>query len=135
MRYPVVIHKDDESGYGVIVPDLPGCFSAGDTLEDAIESAREAVACHLEGLLMDGEAIPPKASFEEHRTKRDYEDGVWALVDVDISKLSSKAKRVNITVPERVLAIVDEAAAREGETRSGLLARAALSYVAQQAER
>ena len=135
MRYPIVIHKDDESGYGVTVPDLPGCFSAGDTLEDAIESACEAVACHLEGLLMDGEAIPPKASFEDHRVSGDYEDGVWALVDVDISKLSSRAKRVNITVPERVLAIVDEAAAREGETRSGLLARAALSYVAQQAER
>ena len=135
MRYPIVIHKDDVSGYGVTVPDLPGCFSAGDTLEDAIESACEAVACHLEGLLMDGEAIPPKASFEDHRVSGDYEDGVWVLVNVDVSKLSSKAKRINITVPERVLAIVDRAAAREGETRSGLLARAALRYVAQQAER
>ena len=135
MRYPIVIHKDDESCYGVTVPDLPGCFSAGESLEEAMESAREAVACHLEGLLMDGEAIPPRAPFEEHRIRGDYEDGVWALVDVDISKLSSKAKRINITVPERVLAIVDEAAAREGETRSGLLARAALSYVARQAER
>lgn len=135
MRYPIVVHKDEESGYGVSVPDLPGCFSAGDTLEDAIESAREAVSCHLEGLLMDGEAIPPQGSIEAHRIGDSYKDGIWALVDVDISKLSSKAKRINITVPERVLAIVDEAAAREGETRSGLLARAALSYVAQQAER
>lgn len=135
MRYPIVVHKDEESGYGVSVPDLPGCFSAGDTLEDAIESAREAVACHLEGLLMDGEAIPPQRSLEAHRVGDSYKDGIWALVDVDISKLSSRAKRINITVPERVLAIVDEAAAREGETRSGLLARAALSYVAQQAER
>ena len=46
--------------------------------------------------------------------------------------LSSKTKRINITVPARVLAILDEAAAREGETRSGLLARAALSYVERQ---
>lgn len=135
MRYPIVIHKDKESGYGVTVPDLPGCFSADDTLEAAIESAHEAVACHLEGMLMDGEAIPPRASFEEHRVRSAYEGGIWVLVDVDISKLSSKAKRINITVPERVLAIVDEAAAREGETRSGLLARAALNYVAQQSER
>ena len=43
MRYPVVMHKDEESGYGVSVPDLPGCFSAGETLEDAIESVHEAV--------------------------------------------------------------------------------------------
>ena len=42
MRYPVVIHKDVESVYGVTVPDLPGCFSAGETLEEAIESAQEA---------------------------------------------------------------------------------------------
>ena len=132
MRYPVVIHKDDESVYGVTVPDLPGCFSAGDTLEEAVESAQEAIACHLEGLLMDGEPIPAKELLETHQSSEDYRDGIWALVPVDISKLSSKTKRINITVPARVLAIVDEAAAREGETRSGLLARAALSYVERQ---
>ena len=54
---------------------------------------------------------------------------VWALVDADVSKLSSKRVRVNITLPERVLAIVDESAKREGETRSGLLVWAALGYV------
>ena len=129
MRFPIVIHKDVGSGYGVTVPDLPGCFSAGDSLDEAIESAREAIACHVEGLLMDGEAIPARASLEEHRTNEDYRNGVWAVVAVDISKLSSKTRRINITLPERVLAIVDQAAVREGESRSGLLARAALSYV------
>ena len=129
MLFPIVIHKDEESAYGVSVPDLPGCFSAGDTFEEAIESAREAIACHLEGLLLDDEPIPAKTPFEAHRANKDYEDGIWAVVAIDISKLSSKAKRVNITVPARVLAIVDQAAAREGETRSGLLLRAALSYL------
>lgn len=129
MRYPVVIHKDVESAYGVSVPDLPGCFSAGDTLEEAVEAAQEAIACHLEGLLMDGEPIPAKESLETHQASDDYKAGIWALVNVDLSKLSSRTKRINITVPARVLAIVDKAAAREGETRSGLLARAALSYV------
>ena len=132
MRYPVVIHKDGASGYGVSVPDLPGCFSAGDTLEEAVESAQEAIACHLEGLLMDGEPLPAMQSLETLQAGEDYQGGLWALVDVDISKLSSKTKRINITLPARVLAIVDEAAAREGETRSGLLARAALSYVGRQ---
>lgn len=129
MLFPIVIHKDEESVYGVSVPDLPGCFSAGDTFEEAVESAREAIACHLEGLLLDDEPVPAKAPFEAHRANRDYEGGTWALVAIDISKLTSKAKRVNITVPARVLAIVDQAAAREGETRSGLLVRAALSYL------
>ncbi len=134
MRFPIVIHKDVGSGYGVTVPDLPGCFSAGDTLDEAIESAREAIACHVEGLLMDGEAIPARASLEAHQANQDYRDGVWAIVAVDISKLSSKTRRINITLPERVLAIVDQAAVREGESRSGLLARAALRYVQQQSD-
>ena len=78
---------------------------------------------------MDGEPIPDKASLETHQASDDYKSGIWALVSVDLSKLSSKTKRINITVPARVLAIVDKAAAQEGETRSDLLARAALSYV------
>ena len=132
MRYAVVIHKDVESVYGVAVPDLPGCFSTGDSLEEALESAKEAIACHLEGLLMDGEPIPARESLETHQSTENYRGGTWALVDVDVSKLSSKTKRINISLPARVLAIVDEAAVREGETRSGLLARAALSYVERQ---
>ena len=134
MRFPIVIHKDACSGYGVTVPDLPGCFSAGDTLDEAIESARESIACHIEGLLMDGEPIPARASLEALQANEDYRGGVWAIVAVDISKLSSKSRRINITLPERVLAIVDQAAVREGQSRSGLLARAALSYVQRQSE-
>lgn len=42
MRYPIVIHKDPDSDYGVTVPDLPGCFSGGDTMDEAIEMAHES---------------------------------------------------------------------------------------------
>ncbi len=129
MQFPVVLHKDAASGYGVTVPDLPGCFSAGDTPEEAIASAHEAVACHVEGLLMDGESIPEKSRLEAHQANADYAGGIWALIDVDFAKLSSKTIRVNVTMPARVLSIVDEAAAREGESRSGLLTRAALQFV------
>jgi predicted RNase H-like HicB family nuclease len=129
MRYPVVIHKDKSSDYGVTVPDLPGCFSAGETLEEAMVQAVEAIECHLEGLLFDGDAIPEAQSVEGHQKNKNFADGTWALVNVDLSKLASKAKRINITLPERVLALVDEQAKREGESRSGLLARAALDYI------
>ena len=135
MRFAAVIHKDAGTGYGVTVPDLPGCFSAGDTLDEAIESAAEAIACHVEGLLLDGEPVPERASLETHQANEDYRNGTWILVTTDVSKLSSKSRRVNITLPERVLAIVDEAAVREGESRSGWLARAALSHVQRTAER
>ena len=51
-------------------------------------------------------------------------------MNVDLSKLASKARRINITLPERVLALVDEQARCEGESRSGLLARAVMEYIA-----
>jgi predicted RNase H-like HicB family nuclease len=130
MHYPVVIHKNRTSDYGVTVPDLPGCFSSGATLEEALTQAVEAIECHLEGLLLDGEEIPPVQSIETHLEDKAFAGGAWALVNVDLSRLASKAKRINITLPERVLALVDDQARREGETRSGLLARAVLDYIA-----
>ena len=130
MRYPVVIHKDPDSHYGVTVPDLPGCFSAGETLDEALNEVVEAIETHLEGLLIDGEPIPAPQTIEYHRHNPDYEAGVWAVVAVDISKLSGKSKRVNITLPERVLTLMDKYAAEHGESRSGLITQAALEYIA-----
>ena len=132
MQFPIVIHKDETSSYGVTVPDLPGCFSGGESYEESIASAHEAVACHIEGLLMDGESIPERKSIDLHQGNQYYKNGVWALIDVDVSRLSSKTVRVNITMPSRVLTIIDEAAARERESRSGLLTRAALQFVERQ---
>ncbi len=87
MRYPIVIHKDEGSSYGVTVPDLPGCFSGGARLEEALVAAEEAILSHVEVLLMDGESVPKQRPLEEHQGNEDYADGVWALVDADISKL------------------------------------------------
>ena len=130
MRYPVVLHKDINSDYGVTVPDLPGCFSAGETIDEALNEAVEAIECHIEGLLIDGEPVPPPTSIEAHLDDPDYADGVWALVTVDLSKLSGNSLQVDITVPERLLTLVDQYAAQQGETRSGLLAQATLEYIA-----
>jgi predicted RNase H-like HicB family nuclease len=134
MRYSIVIHKDPESNYGVTIPDLPGCFSAGETLDEALNESVEAIECHLEGLLIDGESIPQPQPIEYHQNNPDYADGVWAFVTVDISKLSGKTKRVNITLPERVLALMDKYASEHGETRSGLIAEAAMEYIASRQE-
>jgi predicted RNase H-like HicB family nuclease len=130
MRYPVVIHKDPDSDYGVTVPDLPGCFSAGETLDEAMQEVLEAIEAHIEGMLMDGEPVPAPQSVEHHQNDSDYAGGVWALVSIDLAKLSGKTKRVNVTLPERVLSLVDKYASENGETRSGLIAQAALEYIA-----
>ncbi|MDI6769274.1 MAG: type II toxin-antitoxin system HicB family antitoxin [Anaerolineales bacterium] len=130
MRYPVVIHKDPNSDYGVTVPDLPGCFSAAETMDKALEEVVEAIECHLEGMLLDGEPIPAPKTMEYHQNNPDYAEGIWALVAVDLAKVSGKTRRVNITLPERVLNVMDKYAAEHGETRSGLIAEAAVEYIA-----
>jgi predicted RNase H-like HicB family nuclease len=129
MNYPIVIHKDKNSDFGVIVPDIPGCFSAGDTIEDSIENAKEAILCHLEGILLDNEEMPLPTSIDKYKGKKEYKDGIWAIIKIDMSELRGKAKRVNITMPENILRKVDMYAEKEGETRSGLLVTAIMEYI------
>lgn len=130
MKYPVVIHKDQNSDYGVSFPDLQGCFSAGETIEEALTNAQEAAECHIEGMLLDSEPLPVATTIERHMDNPDFKDGIWALVEVDLSRLSLKSKRVNITMPERLLNSLDYFAKKHGETRSGLLTQAVTEYMA-----
>lgn len=127
MRYPIVIERgDDTHAFGVVVPDLPGCFSAGDTLEEAFDMAKEAVEGWLEVCLDDGAEIPKPSSLESISNLSDYQGWILGTVDVDMSKLSDKAERVNITLPQRVLRRLDALANKAGDTRSGYIARMVL---------
>jgi predicted RNase H-like HicB family nuclease len=127
MRYPIAIEVGDKRhAYGVVVPDLPGCFSAGDTLEEALSNAQEAILLHLEGLLDEKRLIPKPSALASLQRKRAFKAWTWAVVDVDLSELGDKAARINITLPQRILRAVDAHARRSGETRSGFLARAAI---------
>lgn len=127
MLYPIVIHKDPESSFGVTVPDLPGCFSAGDTLDEALRMSQEAIELHIEGLLEDNDAVPIPHSIDEHQKSTEFQGGIWALVDVDLDKLMGPAERINITVPRFALRKIDAAAAKAGMNRSQFLVRTALS--------
>ncbi len=74
MRYTVLLRRNtDALGYSVIVPELPGCFSQGETLEEAIMSSKEAIELHLEGIMEDNEEVP-----------REVEPFVIASVEVEI---------------------------------------------------
>jgi predicted RNase H-like HicB family nuclease len=107
MFYPVVIHQEKESAFGVIVPNLPGCFSAGDTLDEALENVTEAIDLHLEGLAEDGDRIPAAGSLAELKDNPDYADGVWVLVPVDLTRYLGKAQRINISLPNLLLTKID----------------------------
>ena len=130
MRYPVVIHKDHDSDFGVIVPDVPGCYSSGDSYDEALSNAIEAIECHLEGLLLDNESLPVGSSIDNWIDNAEYQGGIWAFIEIDLSQISGKAKRVNITLPERILNLIDLYGKSHAiKNRSAFLTDAALSYM------
>ena len=69
--YIALVHKDEGTSYGVSFPDVLGCISTGDTFEDAVANAAEALAFHFAGMREDGDTIPAPRSFDE--LKRDPE--------------------------------------------------------------
>ncbi len=85
MKYAIVVHKDPGSSYGVTVPGLPGCFSGGDTLDEAFANAREAIVCHIEGCLLEDQPIPKEHPLEEYQSNPDDADGMSGFVDVGLS--------------------------------------------------
>ena len=91
MRYPIVIYKDPDSDYGMMVPDLPGCYTFGDTIADVLKQAVEAVELHLEGMLLDGDPIPEPKDIAFHQNNPEYANGQWESVAVilptDVSKI------------------------------------------------
>ena len=83
MLYPIAISMgDDEHAWGVEVPDIPGCFSAGEDLDDAMAMAREAIEGHFEVLAEDGSPIPPANKVTLHAANPQYAGCTWAVVDI-----------------------------------------------------
>ena len=129
MNYPVVLHKDRGSDYGVTVPDLTGCFSAGKTVDEALAMAKEATELHLEGMVHEGQPIPRPRAIEQHQQDPEFRGGAWAIVTIDPAGLRVNAKRINITIPERVLDAIDSFTRERGQTRSGFLVEAATEHM------
>lgn len=63
--HSIVLDPEEGGGYAVTVPALPGCFTQGATVEEAMERATEAISVHIAGLEADGEPVP-----EEHEHPR-----------------------------------------------------------------
>ena len=127
MRYPIAIEPGDETtAFGVVVPDLPGCFSAGDTLDEAMVGVEEAAAAWIDATLDAGGAIPAPSSLEVVRGNPDYAGWTFGLITVDPALLDDTVERVNITLPRRVLKRLDALARAAGESRSGYIAHRTL---------
>lgn len=129
MKYPIAIEPGNEkNAWGVVVPDLPGCFSAADNdLDEAIERAKEAIELWIEVALDGNKTIPMPSSLRELQKRKEFKGWVWAIVEIDPALLSDDIERINITLPRRVLARLDAKAKRAGENRSAFIAYLALT--------
>src|SRR5690348_11977321 len=123
MKFALALHTDDGMKYGVTVPDLPGCFSVGETLDEAIDAAREAIEAHYELMMEKGMEIPVSRPISEHKADPLFVDAVWAIVEVDVEKYQTRPIRLNISLPEGLVRSIDEYARAHHMTRSGFLAR------------
>lgn len=125
MRYPIFIEPgSDDSAFGVVVPDLPGCFSAGDTLDEALVNAREAVAVWLETILDNGGTIPQPKRIDDYL--KNYRKWIPSIVEIDLADVLGEAERINVSLPKRVLRRLDHQAALANQTRSAYIAKLAL---------
>ena len=129
MKYPIVIEPGDEhTAWGVVVPDLPGCFSAADEgVNEAIENAKEAIELWIEEALDNGEVVPKASSIDKYKDDPDYKDWIWAIVEINPDLFDDHIERVNITLPKRILARIDAKAKEAGISRSGYIAQLALT--------
>jgi predicted RNase H-like HicB family nuclease len=121
--YPALIDKDAESDFGVSFPDFPGCVSAGETLEESLMGAQEALSGHVALMIADGDALPKPTSLEDVAAEKEASTVVVTLVPV---VLPGRARRVNVTLDEALLEEIDQIS----NNRSGFLAEAARAELA-----
>jgi predicted RNase H-like HicB family nuclease len=129
MLYPIAIEPPANANecYGIEVPDIAGCFSAADDLDDAVANAQQAIALHLESLADDGDPIPMPKAISEHLSNPEYAGRVWLLVDVDVSRYMGRAEKINVTLPSRLIHLIDDRVAKDHrfKSRSAFLAAGA----------
>jgi predicted RNase H-like HicB family nuclease len=127
LRYIAFIHKEPDSVYGVSFPDLPGCISAGDTIDEAVQNAVEALAGHVRMLESDGDPVPSPRDFDAIMSDPDLEEdrqGAMTTI-VPLVRDRGSTARINVSFDLGLLEAIDAAAKARRQTRSAFLASAA----------
>ena len=100
--YFAAIHKDPKSDYTALFPGIPGCITAGSTVEEIEAMAREALQGHLDVSRDFGDAIPAPLDLEAAKAHEDAKGAAFFLA-VAVLVESGKAARLNITMPEELV--------------------------------
>lgn len=126
--YPVCFYEENDGGYSIDVPDLLGCCTQGETIEEAIEMAQDAALGWITTAIEDGEDIPKPSRMED--IKLENEKGFVSLVLLDLDKYmklnsSKRAIKKTLTIP----VWLNEKAEKIGVNFSQVLQEALLSKV------
>ncbi len=126
MRYTAFIHKDPDSVYGVSFPELPGCIAVGNTIEEALSSATEALAFHVRGMIADGDEVPePRMPDDLIRDAELAEDLQGAIIaSVPLVRDLGSTTRINVSLDLGLLEAIDAEARQRKQTRSAFIASA-----------
>jgi predicted RNase H-like HicB family nuclease len=130
MIYYALIEKptNDSQAFGVVVPDIPGCFSGGDTLDEAISNGREAIIMQLEDITARGESVP-ESHVDDILAAKKKRGWLYFGIEVNLDHVSTKVERINLTVPNGALNAIDEAAKKRHMNRSVFMTEAALEKI------
>jgi predicted RNase H-like HicB family nuclease len=131
--YNAILLGVGEESTDVVFPDFPGCVSSGNSVQDALSNAAEALEFHLEGTLEDGLDIPDRSDDSLLRECLSENPGAQiAVVEVDIPE--SKTQRINICLPDFIIRKIERHLKKNTkESRSSLLAKSALKYMSHHA--
>ncbi|SEI10223.1 type II toxin-antitoxin system HicB family antitoxin [Paracoccus alkenifer] len=121
--YTAVVHKDEDSAYGLTFPDLPGCFAAADSWNDIPVAAAEALDLWFEDQ-PDVEPSPLDAVRKQPEVAVAIGQGA-VLMSVPYIPADTALARVNISIERGLLRAIDETARARGMTRSSFLASSA----------
>lgn len=120
-----IIEQDGDSAYGVTFPDLPGCYSAADKIEDVVPNAAEALELWFE----DQDHVEPMR-LDQVRTKcADELAAGGSLIAVPYIVNENRVARVNLSIERGILDAIDKAAAERRLTRSAFVAQAARNEI------
>lgn len=144
MYYPATLlpHPTQSGRYDVTFADLPGCVTSGDTLEQALQRAHDALAMHLGAMLADGDPMPDPSTLEAARLADEAEaleendplpEGtLWQYILVEATPRKAKAEapvRLSISLKPSIIDKIDAIAEDMGMSRSAVINVAARDYI------
>jgi predicted RNase H-like HicB family nuclease len=125
MQYPLYVHRNGDTGFRASFPDFPSADASGDSFDELTRNAQAAVELMYD---RSEQLIPaPTCNTPElHALEMDDGQGIWVFVDINLTRVTSKAVGLRLSLLESLLQQVDAAAKERHMTRSAFLALAAV---------